>query len=61
MAEVAQLGKEISDISSKTEFNGLKLLTGQSFTFTVGANSADTVSLTTATLSGAAASGGVRS
>jgi flagellin len=60
VAEVAQLGKEISDISSRTEFNGLKLLTGQSFTFTVGANSADTVSLTTATLSGTAASGGVQ-
>jgi flagellin len=59
VAEVAQLGKEVSDISSRTEFNGLKLLTGQSFTFTVGANSADTVSLTTATLSGTAASGGV--
>ena len=59
VAEVAQLGKEISDISSKTEFNGLKLLTGQSFTFTVGANSADTVSLTTATLSNVSASGGV--
>jgi flagellin len=60
VAEVAQLGKEISDISSRTEFNGLKLLTGQSFTFTVGANSADTVSLTTASLSGVAASGGVQ-
>ena len=60
VAEVAQLGKEISDINNKTEFNGLKLLTGQSFTFTVGANSADTVSLTTASLSGVAASGGVQ-
>src|SRR5215204_2477740 len=56
VAEVAQLGKEVSDISSRTEFNGLKLLTGQSFTFTVGANSADTVSLSTATLSNVAAS-----
>jgi flagellin len=60
VAEVAQLGKEISDISSRTEFNGLKLLTGQSFTFTVGANSADTVSLTTSSLSGTAANGGVQ-
>jgi flagellin len=51
-AEVQQLGKEVSDISGKTEFNGLKLLDGQSFTFTVGANSADTVSITTVTLSG---------
>ena len=53
-AEVQQLGKEVSDISSKTEFNGLKLLDGQSFTFTVGANSADTVAITTVALSGTA-------
>jgi len=52
-AEVQQLGKEVSDISSKTEFNGLKLLDGQSFTFTVGANSADTVDVDTVTLTGA--------
>jgi flagellin len=58
VAEVAQLGKEVADIANKTEFNGLKLLTGGSFTFTVGANSADTVSLTTATLSGTAISAG---
>jgi len=53
-AEVQQLGKEVSDISSKTEFNGLKLLDGQTFTFTVGANSADTVAITTVALSGSA-------
>ncbi len=50
-AEVQQLGKEVADISGKTEFNGLKLLEGQSFTFTVGANSADTVTVDTVTLS----------
>jgi flagellin len=53
-AEVQQLGKEVSDIAGKTEFNGLKLLDGQSFTFTVGANSADTVSIATVALSGTA-------
>jgi flagellin len=58
VAEVAQLGKEVGDIANKTEFNGLKLLNGGSFTFTVGANSADTVALTTATLSGSAISAG---
>ncbi|HEX5617814.1 MAG TPA: flagellin [Solirubrobacteraceae bacterium] len=58
VAEVAQLGKEVADIANKTEFNGLKLLNGGSFTFTVGANSADTVALTTATLSGSAISAG---
>src|ERR1041385_4373413 len=52
-AEVQQLGKEVGDIAGKTEFNGLKLLEGQSFSFTVGANSADTVSLDTVTLTGA--------
>src|SRR3954470_17866791 len=51
-AEVQQLGKEVSDIAGKTEFNGLNLLEGQSFTFTVGANSADTVKIDTVTLSG---------
>ena len=53
-AEVQQLGKEVSDIAGKTEFNGLKLLDGQSFTFTVGANSADTVKVDTVALSGTA-------
>jgi flagellin len=54
-AEVQQLGKEVSDIAGKTEFNGLKLLEGGSFTFTVGANSADTVKIDTVTLSATAA------
>jgi flagellin len=51
-AEVQQLGKEVADIAGKTEFNGLSLLNGGSFTFTVGANSADTVAITTVALSG---------
>jgi flagellin len=58
-SEVQQLGKEISDIAGKTEFNGLKLLGGSSFTFTVGANSADTIALQTKDLAGLTASGGV--
>jgi len=58
-AEVQQLGKEITDIAGKTEFNGLKLLEGQTFSFTVGAASSDTISLGTLTLSAATASGGV--
>jgi flagellin len=51
-AEVRQLGKEISDITTKTEFNGLKLLDGSTFTFTVGAASSDTIELTTNAMSG---------
>jgi flagellin len=58
-AEVQQLGKEITDIAGKTEFNGLKLLEGQTFSFLVGAASSDTVSLGTLTLSASTATGGV--
>jgi flagellin len=58
-AEVQQLGKEITDIAGKTEFNGLKLLEGQTFSFTVGAASSDTISLGTLTLSATTAGGGV--
>src|SRR5919199_5809319 len=45
-AEVQQLGKEISDITSKTEFNGISLLTSGSVTFQVGSEAADTITLT---------------
>jgi flagellin len=58
-AEAQQLGKEITDIAGKTEFNGLKLLEGQTFTFTVGAASSDTISLGTLTLSATTGAGGV--
>src|SRR5918995_2387165 len=57
-AEVQQLGKEISDITSKTEFNGIKLLTGGTVTFQVGAESADTITLTKTEMSGAIGSAG---
>ncbi len=53
-SEVQQLGKEVSDIAGKTEFNGLQLLSGKSFSFAVGANSADTVTIDTVTLNNAA-------
>ncbi len=52
-AEVAQLTAEINRVSSTTQFNGLNLLDG-SFTnsvFQVGANSAQTISLTVASAS----------
>jgi flagellin len=58
-AEVQQLGKEISDITTKTEFNGIKLLNGgTAVTFQVGAESADTIDLTRPTLSAAIGSAG---
>jgi flagellin len=62
-AEVQQLGKEISDITSKTEFNGIKLLTAGSVTFQVGAEAADTITLTKTEMSaavGTAGTGGLK-
>jgi flagellin len=57
-AEVQQLGKEISDITTKTEFNGIKLLTTGTVTFQVGAESADTITLTKTEMSGAIGTSG---
>jgi flagellin len=57
-AEVQQLGKEISDITTKTEFNGIKLLTAGTVTFQVGAESADTISLDKTEMSGAIGTSG---
>ncbi len=57
-AEVQQLGKEIKDITDKTEFNGIKLLTGGTVTFQVGAEAADTITLTKTEMSGAIGTAG---
>ena len=57
-SEVQQLGKEISDITTKTEFNGIKLLTAGTVTFQVGAESADTIALTKTEMSGAIGTAG---
>ncbi len=57
-SEVQQLGKEISDITTNTEFNGIKLLTAGTVTFQVGSESADTISLTKTEMSGAIGSAG---
>jgi flagellin len=62
-AEVQQLGKEISDITTKTEFNGVKLLTTGTVTFQVGSESADTITLTKTEMSaaiGTAGTGGLK-
>ncbi len=59
-AEVQQLAKEVSDIQSKTEFNGIKLLDAGSVTFQVGAEAADTITLAKTDLSGALAAGGLQ-
>jgi flagellin len=57
-AEVQQLGKEIKDITTKTEFNGIKLLDSGSVSFQVGAESADTISLTKTDMAAAIGSAG---
>jgi len=57
-AEVQQLGKEISDIQTKTEFNGITLLTTGSVTFQVGAEATDTIQLTKTDLSAAIGTAG---
>jgi flagellin len=57
-AEVQQLGKEIKDITTKTEFNGIALLTAGSVTFQVGAEAADTIQLTKTEMSAAVGSSG---
>ncbi|MBE2316903.1 flagellin FliC [Solirubrobacter sp. CPCC 204708] len=61
-AEVKQISEEISNILSNTSFNGKKLLdgsAGSAFTFQVGANASETISLASSTLSGGAAVSGV--
>ena len=58
-AEVQQLAKEVADIQSKTEFNGIKLLDSGSVTFQVGSESADTIALTKTDLAASLASGGL--
>jgi flagellin len=58
-AEVKQIATEIGEILNKTEFNGKKLLdgSGSGFTFQVGANDNDTISMGTSTLSATGSSG----
>jgi flagellin len=60
-SEVAQIGQEIADIvdpTNGTQFNGKALFTG-TFTFQVGANNGETITTTSAVLSGTIASGGL--
>ena len=64
VAEVKQLASEISDISEKTEFNGIALLDGTGgsggvISFQVGPNTAETVSVTTRDIAGASGTGDI--
>jgi flagellin len=58
VSEVKQLAAEITEISTKTEFNGINLLDGTGgsagvITFQVGANGGETISVTTKDIAGA--------
>src|SRR4051794_3490204 len=57
-AEVSQIGQELGNIATDTQFNGNKLLQGATFKFQVGANDNETISTTAVTLSGAIGSSG---
>jgi flagellin len=57
-AEVSQIGQELGNIGTQTQFNGNKLLGGATFKFQVGANDSETISTTAVTLSGAIGTSG---
>jgi len=64
VAEVKQLAEEITDISEKTEFNGITLLDGNggsggTISFQVGANADETISVTTQNVAGASGTGAI--
>ena len=61
VAEVSQLASEMKDISSTTEFNGIKLLDGSQGTinFQVGANGNETIGVTTVNAAGASGTSGI--
>src|SRR4051794_3417285 len=57
-SEVSQIASEVNDILVKTEFNG-KAVFANSFTFQVGANDNETISIAATTLSQGGAAGGL--
>jgi flagellin len=57
-AEVSQIGQELGNIATNTQFNGNKLLQGSTFSFQVGANDNETITTQAVTLSGAIGSAG---
>jgi flagellin len=59
-AEVSQIASEISDILQNTQFNGKKLLDGsETFSFQVGANDEDTISMDASVLTSGSANSGL--
>ena len=64
VAEVKQLASEITDIRTKTSFNGIKLLDGSggsagTISFQVGANGGETVSIVTKDVAGVSGTGSI--
>ena len=64
VAEVKQLASEITEIRGKTEFNGISVLNGAggsggTISFQVGANTGETVSVTTTDIAGASGTGDI--
>jgi flagellin len=64
VAEVKALAAEITEISTKTEFNGINLLDGTggssgTISFQVGANTGETISIVTKDIAGASGTGAV--
>jgi flagellin len=64
VAEATALASEITEISTKTEFNGIKLLDGTggsagTISFQVGANTGETISVVTKDIAGASGTGSV--
>jgi flagellin len=58
-AEVLEISKEVSNIVGQTKFNGKTVFGGSdSFTFQVGANDSETISIAATTLSSGAIAGG---
>jgi flagellin len=57
-AEVFQIAKEVSDITTQTKFNGTAVFNSTGFTFQTGANDSETVATTAAVFSGAVGTAG---
>jgi flagellin len=57
-SEVSQIGQELGNIGSQTQFNGKSLLQGSTFTFQVGANNGETITTTAVSLSAAIGTSG---
>src|SRR3954447_4019774 len=57
-SEVLEIANEVKDIATKTEFNGTNVFQNQ-FTFQVGANQGETISLTATAVSGVLSDGGL--